>query len=188
LLGFAVVLPRSLETADRHLVLKALAKFAQIDLGGDAHAKLNFGDAGVWKLEQIAIPVRSSLKPARYCTTAASWASVTPMLLDRFPDHGDALEEARLIADACRNIGLPEPAEVEIHKHSAIKGAPSAYPARGERSRPDWSFPKGAKFASRPRRHAVLHFAENIEGPVILGAGRFHGFGLCLPLSGERSL
>jgi len=105
------------------------------------------------------------------------------MLLDRFPDHGNALEEARLIADACRNVGLPEPVEVEIYKHSAIKGAPSAYPARGKRSRPDWSFPMGAKFANRPRRHVVLQFAENIEGPVILGAGRFYGFGLCLPLS-----
>jgi len=137
----------------------------------------------VWKLEQITTPVRSSLKPARYCTIAARWASVTPMLLDRFPDHGNALEEARLIADACRNVGLPEPVEVEIYKHSAIKGAPSAYPARGKRSRPDWSFPMGAKFANRPRRHVVLQFAENIEGPVILGAGRFYGFGLCLPLS-----
>jgi CRISPR-associated protein Csb2 len=187
LLGFAVVLPRRLEPADRHLVLRALAKFAQFDLGGDAHAKLNFGEAGVWRLEQTVMPVRSSLKPGRYCTTAARWASVTPMLLDRFPDHGDVVEEARLIADACRNIGLPAPIEVEIHKHSAIKGAPSAYPARGKRSRPDWSFPKGAKFANRPRRHLVLHFAENVEGPVIIGAGRFHGFGLCLPFSGERS-
>jgi len=187
LLGFAVVLPRGLETADRHLVLKALAKFAQIDLGEDARAKLNFGEAGVWQLEQISMPARSSLKPERYCTRAARWASVTPMLLDRFPDHGDALEEARLIADACRNIGLPAPIEVEIHKHSAMKGAPSAYPARGKRSWPDWSFPKGAKFADRPRRHVVLHFEENVEGPVIIGAGRFHGLGLCLPFSGERS-
>jgi CRISPR-associated protein Csb2 len=187
LLGFAAVLPHALDPSERNLVLKALAKFSQIDLGTDAHAKLNFGDAGVWNLEQVTTPVRSSLKPARYCTTAATWASVTPVLLDRFPDHGDALEEARLIASACRNIGLPEPLAVEIHKHSAIKAAPTAYPARGERNRPDWSFSKGTKFASRPRRHVVLHFAEPVEGPVILGAGRFHGFGLCLPLDGARS-
>jgi CRISPR-associated protein Csb2 len=188
LLGFAAILPRALEPSDRSLVIKALAKFARIDLGKDAYAKLNFGDAGVWNLAQIATPVRSSLKPVRYCGAAATWASVTPMLLDRFPDHGDAVDEARLIAAACRNIGLPEPLTVEIHKHSAIKGAPSAYPARGRRNRPDWSLPKGAKFASRPRRHVVLHFAENVEGPVILGAGRFHGFGLCLPLNRARNL
>jgi CRISPR-associated protein Csb2 len=187
LLGFAAVLPRPIDPADRLLVLNALAKFAQIDLSGDAHAKLNFSEAGVWNLEQIAMPVRSSLRPGRYCGTAAIWASVTPILLDRFPDHGDTLEEARLIAAACRNIDLPEPLAIEIHKNSAIRGAPSAYPARGQRNRPDWSFPKGTKFASRPRRHVVLHFAKNIEGPVILGAGRFHGFGLCLPLNEERS-
>jgi CRISPR-associated protein Csb2 len=163
LLGFATVLPRALEPSDRDITLKTLARFAPIDLDGDAHAKLNFGDAGVWNLEQIATPVRSSLRPARYCTAAATWASVTPMLLDRFPDHGDVPEEARLIATACRNIGLPEPLAVEIHKHSAIKGAPSAYPARGERSRPDWSFPKGAKFASRPRRHVILHSRRTLR-------------------------
>jgi CRISPR-associated protein Csb2 len=185
LLGFALVLPRTNEPAERNLVLKALAKFAQIESGTDAHAKLNFGDAGVWMLEHVASPVRSSLKPARWCTAASTWASVTPVLLDRFPDHGNPLEEARLIAAACRNIGLPEPLAVEIHKHSAIKGAPSAYPARGQLSRPDWSFPTDAKFAGRPRRHIVLRFAANIEGPVI--AGRFYGFGLCLPLVGERS-
>jgi CRISPR-associated protein Csb2 len=32
-----------------------------------------------------------------------------------------------------------------------------------------------------PRRHVILHFGSPVEGPVILGAGRFYGFGLCLP-------
>ena len=111
---------------------------------------------------------------------------MTPILLDRFPDHGDAIEEARVIAAACRNIGLPEPVEIEVHKHSAVYGAPSAYPARGDRRLPDWSFPQAAKFARRPRRHVVLRFADKVEGPILLGAGRFHGLGLCLPLDPER--
>jgi CRISPR-associated protein Csb2 len=136
-------------------------------------------------IEHVPAPERASLKPSRWCSAGQSWASVTPVLLDRFPSHDAPAEEARLISAACRNIGLPEPAKVEIHKHSAIKGAPSAYPARGDRRRPDWSFPKGAKFASRPRRHVVLHFAEAVRGPILLGAGRFHGLGLCLPLDGR---
>ena len=68
---------------------------------------------------------------------AAFWTlfgtSVTPVLLDRFPDHGNVAVEGKLTGAACRNIGLPEPVEIELHKHSAIKGAPSAYPARGNR-------------------------------------------------------
>jgi CRISPR-associated protein Csb2 len=140
-----------------------------------------------WRVERAAAPSRSSLNPERWCGVAAIWVSATPVLLDRFPDHGDPVEEARLIAAACLNIGLLEPVEIEIYKHSALSGAPSAYPARGSRSRPDWSFPRGVKFADRPRRHVMLRFAEPVEGPVILGAGRFHGFGLCRPLYPERS-
>jgi CRISPR-associated protein Csb2 len=185
LLGFAVVLPRATAASIRTDIMKALAVFSRIDRGEEGRAELRFGESGVWTLEHIATPVRSSLKPARWCATACTWASATPVLLDRFPEHGDVEEEAHLIASACRNIGLPEPVAIEIHKHPAVRGAPSAYPARGARRRPDWSFPPGAKFADRPRRHVVLRFTDAVAGPVILGAGRFHGLGLCLPLAPE---
>jgi CRISPR-associated protein Csb2 len=186
LLGFAVVLPRGLAAEDREAALTALARFAQIDRHEGAYAELRLSNKLCWRVERTSAPSRASLKPDRWCARAVSWASVTPVLMDRFPDHGDPVEEAHLIAAACRNIGLPEPIEIQIHKHSAVQGAPSAYPARGSRVRPDWSFPAGAKFANRPRRHVVLRFAEPIEGPVILGAGRFHGFGLCLPTGRGR--
>jgi CRISPR-associated protein Csb2 len=104
------------------------------------------------------------------------------VLLDRFPHGGDPTEEARILAAACTNIGLDEPESLEIHKHSAVRQGPSAYPARGVAHRVDWSFPRGSKLANRPRRHVVLRFAEPVSGPVVLGAGRYHGFGLCLPL------
>ncbi|MCC6779311.1 MAG: type I-U CRISPR-associated protein Cas5/Cas6 [Hyphomicrobiales bacterium] len=183
LLGFAVVLPRDAEGGERDSVLRALAAFMRLDQD-EPFAELIFA-AGTWRLEQTATPSRASLRPTRWCTSAMEWASVTPVLLDRFPDHGDLVEEGRLVAAACRNIGLPEPAEIELHKHSAVKGAPAAYPARGNRHRPDWSFPSGAKFASRPRRHVVLRFNEPVTGPVVLGAGRFYGLGLCLPIDSE---
>lgn len=187
LLGFAVVLPRGLAAIERRPVLEALAGFAHLGQEQEtAWAELRLSRDLVWRVERTAAPSRSSLRPARWCAEATVWASVTPVLLDRFPEHDDPVEEARLIAAACRNIGLPEPLAIEIHKHSALRGAPSAYPARGNRTRPDWSFPAGAKFVQRPRRHVVLRFAGPVEGPVILGAGRFHGLGLCLPLDREH--
>jgi len=184
LLGFAVVLPRTIEQRSRDEVLAALAAFAHV-ADETPQAKVCLSRDAVWRVSRAASPSRSSLKPERWCAPSAAWASVTPMLLDRFPDRNDVVEEARLIAAACRNIGLPEPVEIEIHKHSAIAGVTSAYPARGNPRRPDWSFPEGAKFAKRPRRHVVLRFAEKVEGPLMLGAGRFHGLGLCLPLKAE---
>lgn len=186
LLGLAIVLPRNVRSEDRKPVLQAIATFIRLDTGGEAQGELRLSRTMRWLVERAAAPSRASLRPSRWCATSRAWASATPVLLDRFADHNDPIEEAQVVAASCRNIGLPEPIEIEIHKHSAIKCAPSAYPARGNPSIPDWSFPESAKFASRPRRHVILRFNEAIEGPVIIGAGRFHGFGLCLPL-GEES-
>lgn len=191
LLGFAVVLPRELARngprgKERTGITHALSAFAPVDAGEAAERTLiKLGAAGVWPVTHAVAPSRLSLRPDRWCGKSETWASATPVLLDRFPDHGAVEEEARLVATACRNIGLPEPVTIELHKYSAVNGAHSAYPARGDRRRPDWSFPHGTKFANRPRRHVVLRFVEPVSGPVILGAGRFRGFGLCLPIKSE---
>ena len=186
LLGFAVVLPRTTSADQRRSVLYAVARFARIEDGDEASAELYLGPDFLWRVQRSPAPSRASLRPARWCGASASWASATPVLLDRFADHNDPIEEAACIAAACRNIGLPEPVEIEIHKHSSVRGAPSTYASSAARSPADWSFPEGAKFARRPRRHVVLRFATLVEGPVILGTGRYHGFGLCLPLHQER--
>jgi len=186
-LGLAVVLPRNAEPNEREKLLTALSKFAQIEQGPDATAELRFGDQRSWLLKRAPAPSRETLRPERWCQTAATWATVTPLLLDRYAKNNDPAEEAATIAQACRNIGLPEPETIEIHKHSAHQGAASAYPARGVPTRPDWSFPTGSRLARRPRRHAVLRFAEPVRGPIIVGAGRFQGFGLCLPLAEAHS-
>ena len=33
--------------------------------------------------------------------------------------------------------------------------------------------------------HAILIFSEPVVGPVLLGAGRYRGYGLCRPLRGR---
>jgi CRISPR-associated protein Csb2 len=179
LLGFAVVLPRACSADERRAVVRALARWVKIE-GEQAWAEIRLTEREAWRVEQTPAPSRASLRPSVWCRSARSWATVTPMVLDRFPD--DEIEEARIVAAACRNIGVPEPQVIEIHKHSAIYGAPSAYAPRRNRSSPRWSFPAGSSLTNRPRRHVVLRFAEEIDGPVILGAGRFHGMGLCRPL------
>jgi CRISPR-associated protein Csb2 len=189
LLGLGVCVPRRLPTEDRRAVLAALAMFsapAEDDPEAPAYGSLKFRH-GTWVLERTASPSRHSLRPARYCAESRVWATVTPLHLDRFPDKGDALEEAEIIAAACRHIGLQEPLSIELHKHSAFRGAPSSYPARGVRHRPDWTFPRESRFKDRLRRHVILTFPETVRGPVILGAGRYHGFGLCLPLHDRAS-
>lgn len=180
LLGMAIVLPRNLAEGERRQALSAIAE--AIDMAkGPGRLALKLG-SHTWLLQRSPAPARASLRADRWCGVSRLWASATPVLLDRFPDHDDPIEEAKIVAGACRNIGLPEPQRIEIHKHSAVQGAPSAYPARGRKSLPDWSYPPDSSFRSRPRRHVVLEFEEPVRGPVLLGAGRYAGFGLCLPL------
>lgn len=185
LLGFAVVLPRATEGEARRAALAAIAGFAHIAEGEDACAEVHLTSDFVWRVQRSAAPSRASLQPRRWCGASKTWASATPLLLDRYADHNDPKEEAAGIAAACQNVELPEPEGIEIHKHSAVRGAPSAYASTAARGAIDWSFPESAKFARRPRRHVVLHFAAPVEGPVVLGAGRYYGFGLCLPIAQE---
>jgi CRISPR-associated protein Csb2 len=189
LLGFAIVLPRRLEGEPREQVLASIAAYARIhetpDDGDHLIVPLRIARDQVWNVERAAAPSRSSLKPGRWCLPSRVWASATPVVLNRYADNNDPCEEAGTIAAACRHIGLPDPEEIQIHKHSAVRAAPSAYPARGSRSRPDWSFPAESRWRERPRRHVVLRFSNPVAGPVIIGAGRYHGFGLCLPVTDE---
>jgi CRISPR-associated protein Csb2 len=34
--------------------------------------------------------------------------------------------------------------------------------------------------------HAILTFDRDVQGPVLIGAGRYRGYGLCRPLRGEE--
>jgi CRISPR-associated protein Csb2 len=116
LLGFAVVLPRRIESADRRAALQALARFAHLDEGDDGCGDVRLWRSTAWRVARVASPSRASLKPTRWCARSLTWASATPLLLDRFPDYNDPIEEAHLIANACRNIELPEPSAIEIQK------------------------------------------------------------------------
>lgn len=184
LLGMAMVLPRQLDAAERRRALRGIA--AALDMtDGAGVLELQFRP-GTWRLERSPSPSRASLRSERWCEVSTRWASATPVLLDRYPDRDDPIAAAQILAGACRNIGLPEPRMLEFHKHSVVRAAPSTYPARGRANLPDWSFSKGSALETRPRRHVVLEFAEPVRGPVILGAGRYAGFGLCLPLESQR--
>lgn len=127
---------------------------------------------------------KRSLDPALYTRPARIFATMTPIVLDRhLKEKGAAREEeaAAQIAAACRNIGLPEPEVVVVDKHSAVEGAPSAYPSGNSPRWMNWRLPPS--LVSRQLTHAVIRFAEPVDGPVILGAGRFVGLGLCRPIN-----
>jgi len=130
-----------------------------------------------------------SLDPAPYVAVAKTWATSTPVVLDRhLKAKGNAERDAEvreLLHQACLNIGLPKPARIAASKHSAVTGAPSAYPSGRAPRWTGWRLPKS--LATRQLTHALLQFHEPVRGPIILGAGRFGGLGLCRALDQERS-
>jgi CRISPR-associated protein Csb2 len=127
---------------------------------------------------------RRSLDPRPYSETARTWATCTPIVLDRHlkaKGNQEREEEIRsLIQLACRNVGLPTPVRIAAVKHSAVAGAPPAYPSGSMPRWTRWRLP--ASLASRQLTHAVIQFDEPVRGPVILGAGRFSGLGLARAL------
>lgn len=191
LMGFAVVLPRDLErhydNPDRKAVLQAVAKLAISDDNQDG-GLLRLSRTVAWQVRRVPFPDKWSLQSDRYLGPrqgAKRWATITPLLLDRHPKAGGE-GSAEIVMRACENIGLPAPADVLLTKHSAVNGAPSAWPPGGAPKQTDWSFPKDSPLAARRRVHATLTFEEPVHGPIILGAGRFRGFGLCLPLRDDN--
>lgn len=122
---------------------------------------------------------KRSLEPAPYLQPARVWASVTPILLDRHLKRHDEAKIRELIARSCTNVGLPRPDPdcIQVGKHSAVEGAPPAWVRRDAPPWTRWRVPE--PLATRSLTHAVIDFGTAVDGPVMLGAGRFSGLGLC---------
>lgn len=193
-LGFALVPPRDSDILRQTGFRQALRKLAPLDdkiTGEQQRRVLRVSPKRGSRQPHFSValsptfepPGRRSLDPTIYTQPARTFATVTPIVLDRhLKENGEAREEEIIeqIVAACRNIGLDEPELVVPDKHSALEGAPSARPSGKSPQWMRWRLP--ASLASRALTHAVIRFPREVEGPVILGAGRFVGLGLCRPV------
>jgi len=184
LMGVALALPRALEQVGGPEEAGLFRALSRINTHGPDSLEISLRQPGgqAWRLRREAMPDAKSLRPDRYVEAARIWASVTPIALDRHPKAEGEIEA--IIAMACERIGLPQPTRIVPGKHAAIRGAPSAQPAAASPPWIGWRLP--GSLAGRRLTHAVIEFAEPVAGPVLLGAGRFVGLGLCLPLRGAR--
>lgn len=177
--------------ADGRIMGFAVAMPACATMGQwQAMSALFFGDDGVPSLDRILVgrgQVRigqvsrrvQALSPERYVATSAVWTTVTPILLSRRPDKGRAPtspevrdERIRLqVARDCVASGLPAPVRVEVGPASPLEGVGHARAFRQDRSGP-------ARWAV----HATLFFGRPVQGPLLVGAGRYNGLGLLVPM------
>ena len=173
LLGVAAALPAELAPAERREVLRVLGRVTELRLG----------PLGVWRLgRELGPRPRWALRPEAWTAHpegATHWATVTPVAFDRHPRAKDRAayqrEAAEMIAAGCEAIGLPRPREVVVTSVSAHLGVPPAH-----------VFPRLTRKDGSERRHAhaILVFEEPVVGPMLIGAGRYRGYGLARPVEG----
>ena len=103
---------------------------------------------------------------------------------DRNKDRRAWTEEGRDVGpDSCERQGLPRPKFIDIDKNSWHRGVPRAIP--GQSGFPLMPVKSGR--SSRQQVHVWLQFEQPIEGPLILGAGRYRGYGFLKPVSDKRT-
>lgn len=186
ILGIALVPPRGLAPADRAAMIRGVAAAESAgETDGQPTVRLALGRADVLHLRRAHAPVQKTLQAASYTRPARRWATATAVALERNPGNlrsrdPHVVERAvahaeESVALACLHAGLPRPMAVWVHWRSLLDGAP---PAR--RFMP---FPSEGSGPRRVCVHAEVVFDQPVRGPILLGAGRYFGLGLCRPLA-----
>ena len=144
--------------------------------------RLTLGKLGVWRLVPVdELGYRSALDERNWTAAppgAMEWASVTPIAFDahaKSKDRSEYLAEvAEMIAAACERVGLPRPIQIapsHVQRHAEARPTRRTLEASTKRR----------KFCCR-HLHARLWFDRPVVGPVLLGAGRYRGYGLMRPV------
>jgi CRISPR-associated protein Csb2 len=165
ILGMALALPGDVTTQDRRQVLRLLAGLRFLTVGG----------VGRLDLERLSPEqvIHHNLRASTWTGPSRRWASVTPVLLDRFPKRNRETVES-VIARGCEWVGFPPPA-VLAERHSPLHGVEPSFRYCTRQSR------------FRLFTHATLTFDREVQGPLLVGAGRYLGLGLFRPLQEGES-
>ena len=176
LLGVALALPRDISPSDEQSILDVVARACRSVVRDEPALHLFMGAVGELFLETTGVDERrNALRPESWCRPSRTWRTVTPFVLDRMPPRRHDDHEAWVVAqvrDACARQGLPQPADVELDTTPFVIGAPNArsFPAiAGKDRRRKW------------HTHIRVRFAEAVAEPLVLGAGRYRGYGLFRP-------
>lgn len=189
LLGVGLAFPRDIAVRDRAIAMRNV--FEAIDEIGDIGIRLNLKSYRpldnsdcqlvLGREERLSPPL--SLRAESWTKPCSVWETVTPIVLDRFPKQDRSAqreawqqEVAKIICTSCENIGLPAPCQVHPHHNAFVRGVPKARPQAS-------GFPllTGGTRRGHFQVHARIEFDQPVRGPVIVGAGRFVGYGFCRP-------
>lgn len=170
LLGCALILPNRCGNSVFQEVRKVAKEVKNLTVGG----------FGVWNVEVVDDPEyegRKSLDLSRYFKPSSKfWTTVTPVLFDDLPNRPNSNQSYRILHGSFSKQGLPEPVFGKSRQlnHAVIKGVPRSQ---------DFNIKNFRKPGDRrPWTHLTVEFEEPVAGPVIVGALRFFGLGLMMPV------
>lgn len=169
--GVALALPNDTTTEVRTELLRLTSRVSNLVLGR----------LGKWDLAPaMTLRPQVTLRTDTWVSDADGaqrWSTVTPVVYDQHPKAKNKVtyleEAADMISAACTRINLPRPQSVVITQVSAHLGTPPAH-----------VFPRLLRKDSSDRRHthAILTFDQPVRGPILIGAGRYRGYGLFRPI------
>ena len=185
LMGCALVLPCELSKSDRELLLRLVAKWEKER--SNQRGDLTLASGTLPPVIVRRVEAKAALNPARWCRVSTRFVTATPIALDRNPGklcsnqagtaRKAALEAQQSISDACLRVVGARPSSVEVSLAPLLPGA--------QHVRHFLPWPGRPGRIPRVRVHADIRFETRVRGPLLLGAGRYFGLGLCLPVEGR---
>lgn len=168
--GLAVLIPRGASPNDLMALALGLEELQKDGLG--------IPGVGTWHLDEVPqdAPLLRTLDVTTWRGLSRLWTTATPMEFGHFPKRNKG-GEAKVVLDSLKMVGIDPDRVVEIAvgRHSPLHGAP-----------PSWKFEprRAAENEAPPRliRHVTLRFDRPVAGPLLLGAKRYFGLGLMMPL------
>ena len=169
-MGFSFILPRNVASDLISAMDETLSELTSIKAG-------NIGVLSVQRIAPYMVPNSPRGLNLRYYEGPSdSWATVTPMVFGKHPKLsaiGPGKDGGPVFREACQMANLPAPEEVITMPSGVFEGIGLAR---------DFTVPQ--KFGSYLRMHAIIRFPEKVRGPLVVGSGRFMGYGLLRPFSG----
>lgn len=171
-LGLAIVRPESMNAKTIDQLYRLLGSL--VDDAGDWEISVLRTET-VRLASEIGSTPPNTLREESWTRSCTRWASVTPVVMDRMqnrsrsaPDRWASGEVAKMLTRS----GFPEPATVRVMPVSRHRGAPAVFDT-----------PPIVRKDGRVRRmvHVEIRFREPVSGPILIGSGRYRGYGLCKP-------
>ncbi len=169
LMGAGIAIPRGIDTEELRRALGPLF------FNGSAEQDVTlYCRHWNWELERESREYPPlALRNSTWTGPSRNWASVTPVVLHHHPKKSRGGDVERILREAFRSAKLPDPLAIRVQSASAIAGAGHAL------GMPE--FDEGGERMCRYQTHVQVLFQNPVIGPVLVGRGRYRGYGLFGP-------